>query len=79
MKRRTVPVEIWFDGNQPVILQREGWAEPVHEVIERWDVRGRWWSQDTQRHYMTVRTQRGTFEVCGDRRTQKWAITGTFD
>ena len=79
MKKRTIQAEVWFDGNHPMILQREGWAEPIQEVIERWDVRGRWWATDTQRHYMTVRTERGTFELCGDRITRKWVITVVYD
>lgn len=79
MKKRAINAEIWFDGNHPMILQRGGWAEPVQEVIERWDVRGRWWCRDTQRHYMTIRTDRGTFEVCGDKNTQKWVISVVFD
>ena len=79
MKRREIKVQVWFEGNHPVILQRDGWAEPVEELVERWDVRGRWWARDTRRHYMTLRTGRGTFEVCGDARSGHWVITGTYD
>ncbi|MFT4603329.1 MAG: hypothetical protein ACI9W4_000042 [Rhodothermales bacterium] len=79
MKKRTIKAEVWFDGSHPMILQREGWAEPIQAVIERWDVRGRWWASDTQRHYMTVRTERGTFELCGDRSTRNWIITVVYD
>lgn len=79
MKRKPQRVEVWFDGPHPVILGRQGWSEPIVEVIERWDVRGRWWTSDTQRHYMVVRTERGTFEVCGDRNTREWVMTAVFD
>jgi hypothetical protein len=79
MKQREQPIEIWFDQGQPTILQRQGWAEPIEEIVERWDVRGRWWVSDTQRHYMTVRTGRGTFDVYADRKTRRWAITTVYD
>ncbi len=79
MKRRSIKVEMWFDGNRPVMIQRDGWADVIEEVMERWDVRGRWWARDTQRHYMIVRTERGAYELCGDRNSRSWLITATYD
>ena|GEM_PF-860340 len=79
MKRRRRETEVRFEGDRPTILIRGKERHPVREIIEQWDVRGTWWAIERHRRYVTLRTDRGTFDVARDMKTGKWTLVGVHD
>jgi hypothetical protein len=78
--RRHTDITVRCDGDGlPVHLIRAGTEHAVMQVMEQWDVRGRWWGQESSRRYILLRTDRGTYEVCLDRNTRRWTLTGVAD
>lgn len=54
----------------------------IMDVLEEWHVSGRWWARETTRHYLLVRTDHGTFELCHERLAggaSHWMLTGISD
>jgi len=79
LKRIRRPREVQFQGDRPVMLVRDGERLPIREVIEQWDVRGTWWATERHRRYVTIRTDRGTFDVARDMKTGRWTLVGVHD
>jgi hypothetical protein len=49
----------------------------VHEVLDKWVARSRWWSKDERRVYFRLHTSRGIIEVY--RRNSGWFISRVAD
>jgi hypothetical protein len=79
IKRSRRDTEVHFEGDRPTILVRGKQRYRVKEVVEQWDVRGTWWGNERHRRYVTLRTDRGTFEVARDMKTGSWSISGIYD
>lgn len=81
--RRPRPVqfakEVQFNGDRPVVLIDGNEHLPIREVVEQWDVRGTWWGTERHRRYVTLRTDRGTFDVARDMKTGRWTLVGVYD
>ena len=79
LKRVRRPRPVHFTGDRPVVLVRDEERLPIREVIEQWDVRGTWWAAERHRRYVTLRTDRGTFDVARDMKTGRWELIGVHD
>jgi len=89
MKRIREIIDVRFEDGQPVRFirtmedRRTGRMTCiVLDVLESWDVRGRWWATESTRRYIRVRTDRGTFELCGEstrHQDTRWMLTGVSD
>jgi len=81
--RRPRPIqfakEVRFKGNRSVVLIDGNERLPIREVVEQWDVRGTWWATERHRRYVTLRTERGTFDVMQDMKTGRWTLVGVYD
>jgi len=81
--RRPRPIqfakEVRFKGNRSVVLIDGNERLPIREVVEQWDVRGTWWATERHRRYVTLRTERGTFDVMRDMKTGRWTLVGVYD
>lgn len=83
LKRVRRPREVRFEadrpGGRPLTLIRDGERLAIREIIEQWDVRGTWWATERHRRYVTLRTDRGTFDVARDMKTGTWTLVGVHD
>ena len=79
IKRTKRNTNIHFEGDRPTLLVRGRQRYEVREVIEQWDVRGTWWAGERRRRYVTLRTDRGTFDVSRDMKTGRWSLAGIHD
>lgn len=91
MKRKDERVEVRLkDGlpaqfirtTAPAHRRRERTTCTIVDVLEEWHVSGRWWARETTRHYMLVRTDHGTFELCHEQIAgsgHRWILTGVSD
>ncbi len=79
IKRTKRNTNIHFEGDRPTLLVRGRQRYEVREVIEQWDVRGTWWAGERHRRYVTLRTDRGTFDVSRDMTTGRWSLAGIHD
>ncbi|MGA0256171.1 MAG: hypothetical protein EBR20_07920 [Bacteroidetes bacterium] len=81
--RRPRPIqfakEVRFKGDRSVVLIDGNERLPIREVVEQWDVRGTWWATERHRRYVTLRTERGTFDVMRDMKTGHWTLVGVYD
>jgi len=81
--RRPRPIqfakEVRFKGDRSVVLIDGNERLPIREVVEQWDVRGTWWATERHRRYVTLRTERGTFDVMQDMKTGRWTLVGVYD
>ena len=81
--RRPRPIqfakEVRFKGNRSVVLIDGNERLPIREMVEQWDVRGTWWATERHRRYVTLRTERGTFDVMRDMKTGRWTLVGVYD
>jgi hypothetical protein len=81
--RRPRPIqfakEVRFKGDRSVVLIDGNERLPIREVVEQWDVRGTWWATERHRRYVTLRTERGTFDVMRDMKTGRWTLVGVYD
>jgi len=79
LKRVRRPRPVQFTGDRPVVLIDGNERLPIREVVEQWDVRGTWWATERHRRYVTLRTDRGTFDVARDMKTGRWTLVGVHD
>jgi hypothetical protein len=81
--RRPRPIqfakEVRFKSDRSVVLIDGNERLPIREVVEQWDVRGTWWATERHRRYVTLRTERGTFDVMRDMKTGRWTLVGVYD
>lgn len=79
MKRRDEELHVRLEAQVPTEIARGRERYRVHETVEMWIVRGRWWGCETLRYYYLLATDLGLVEVMWDTRMQAWMLVKVYD
>ena len=64
----------------PVSLVRNGRREKVVAIYQRWRAADRWWGEEVERDYFTVRTNTGLVcDISRDTGTKRWYLNKIHD
>lgn len=64
----------------PLNLFRNGKAERVTKVYQRWRATEQWWGEEVLKEYFTVKTSRGlVYDIYRDTLTNSWYLSRIHD
>jgi hypothetical protein len=64
----------------PVSLVRNGRREKILAIYQRWRTSDRWWGDEVERDYFTVRTNTGfVCDISRDTTTKQWYLNKIHD
>jgi hypothetical protein len=79
-KRYDEEVRVWVDGGLPVTFAWRDRLVQVLDVIGRWRIEGRWWSDGRDREYWRVEARGGAvWDLYHDRLAGRWHLERLWD
>ena len=79
-KRYEDDVQVEADAGLPALFTWRGRSYRVIDVIGRWVIEGRWWSDGRDREYWRVEAQGGAvWDLYHDRRGDRWHLERLWD